>query len=114
MENRMKSLIIFFLMLFIPAVQAYDSQTEIRNLQKEIQQLRKDIRRLERRVMALEDTDSYGDNNTRWGCYMNDIRAGGLFSHAATEAEARGKILSQCTSKKGACFDNQITCSKSD
>ncbi|WP_419536860.1 hypothetical protein [Endozoicomonas sp.] len=110
----MNAFIAFLLILFTSTTFAYDTQSEIGMLRKEIQQLSKKVRYLERRVIALEGIDDTGNSNMQWGCYLNDIRAGGLFSHAATEAEARGKVLSQCTSKKGACFDNQITCSKSD
>ena len=107
----MKYLIVYSLLLG-PSIQAFDTP-EVQELRKEVQPLRKEIRRLEKRVMVLEPDTSKG-NSMQWGCYLNDIRAGGLFAPAATEAETRGKILNQCSNKNGACFTQQITCSKSD
>ncbi|KEI71091.1 hypothetical protein [Endozoicomonas elysicola] len=108
----MKYLIVLSMLLLGPGIQAFDTP-EVQELRKEVQQLRKEVRRLEKRVMALEPDTPKG-HSMQWGCYLNDIRAGGLFAHAATEAEARGKVLNQCSNKNGACFEQQITCSKSD
>lgn len=85
---------------------------EIRALTLEVRALRRDIARLEEKITAA----SWGaheppHNNKKWGCFMQDIRAGGLSATGSTRAEAMGLLLERCSEKGGACFESSARCS---
>ncbi|AJQ96225.1 hypothetical protein [Gynuella sunshinyii] len=97
---------------------------DIRELQIEVKMLRQDVQKLEalilqmqRTLNTLADDGSSSNNNNhdnQWGCYMNDLRAGGIYATGRTEAEARGKALASCTEKKGTCWDDHLKCTSSE
>ncbi len=92
----------------------------------EIQQLKRDVRILKREVRHLQEAASNGNYDShptihfgdstkgQWGCYLDDVSAGGVYGTGRSEAEARGKALAACNKKGGACFDNQLKCSRSN
>ena len=94
---------------------------------EDIQQLQHDVRILKREVHRLQDIVDSGDYDNRpqihidhhdktkgqWGCYLDDVSAGGVFGTGRSEAEAKGKTLASCKSKGGACFENLLKCSRS-
>ena len=96
----------------------------------DIHQLQHDVRVLKREVHRLQDIIASGeyDNRTeihigghdhhdstkgQWGCYLDDVSAGGVYGTGRSEAEAKGKTLATCKSKGGACFENLLKCSRS-
>ncbi|OZG74054.1 hypothetical protein BTA51_09795 [Hahella sp. CCB-MM4] len=94
------------------------TQQELRELRREVQLLRRDIARLENLVIEMHDANQPPpvdvNLNNRWGCYINDIRAGGVYGVGATEAEAKGVTLEKCSNKGGACFESNLKCSEND
>ena len=96
------------------------------NHDSEIQHLKRDVRILKKEVRRLQNIVENGDYNRRpqihvgdgnkgqWGCYLDDVSAGGVYGTGRSEAEARGKALAACNKKGGACFDNQLKCSRAD
>ncbi|WP_428240089.1 hypothetical protein [Gynuella sp.] len=100
---------------------------DVRELQIEVKMLRQDVQKLEALILKMQRTlntlaeDSNGNNSgnssnddNKWGCYMNDIRAGGIYATGRTEAEARGKALASCTDKRGTCWDDNLKCTSSE
>ncbi len=93
------------------------TQHELRELRREVELLRRDIARLENLVIQMHDSNPPPVDtnlNNRWGCYINDIRAGGIYGVGATEAEAKGVTLEKCSNKGGACFESNLKCSEND
>lgn len=88
---------------------------ELRQLKLEIRALRRDIQRLEERLIFSERAANEASHpeydDKKWGCFMQDLSAGGLFSTGSTKAEAKGRLLERCTQKKGACFEKKVECS---
>ncbi|CAH0533440.1 hypothetical protein VST7929_01308 [Vibrio stylophorae] len=85
---------------------------EIRALRAEVKQLRREVRRLERIVLNGQSLDDEDSRSNVWGCYLNDLNAGGIYGTGRTRAEAKGKTLEKCSKKEGLCFDHQIQCSQ--
>ncbi|WP_144392905.1 hypothetical protein [Pleionea sediminis] len=117
--------ILFILILAFTAITAsshsdYEStKRENRYLKKEIKELRADVRRLEGLILNLMDMVEHKPRHDRghkkqWACYMNDMRAGGIYGTGSSEAEAKGKTLQSCTKNGGVCFSSDLKCSKSD
>lgn len=115
----MKVMLPLMLLLFIGNVRANVGDTKdtsdarvLHELKNEVRLLRKDIQRLEVLILKLSMTGSAGDDNDNaWGCYLNDLNAGGVYGTGRTEAEAKGKTLEKCERKEGMCFETQLTCS---
>ncbi|MBM7071212.1 hypothetical protein JQC92_04035 [Shewanella sp. 202IG2-18] len=96
------------------------------NQDAEVQKLRHEVRMLKKEVRHLKSVIANGsydrgsniqiDDGTKgqWGCYLDDITAGGVYGTGRTEAEARGKTLAACNKKGGACFDMNVKCNRSD
>ena len=81
----------------------------ILDLKTEVRMLREEVRMLSRKIDGGR-SGRHGDH-FKWGCYINDIKAGGISGVGSTKAEAIGKVLEECTAKKGACFESNIKCS---
>jgi len=91
------------------------------DLRKEVRRLRKDIARLESLILELTEMVEHNRSErpidyyqSTWACYITDLRAGALYANGRSKVEAKGKVLKQCTDKKGACFESNIKCSRSD
>lgn len=85
---------------------------ELRELRSEVRALRRDVARLEERFTATQwgmNEDMFDDK--KWGCFMQDIKAGGLVATGSTQAEAKGLLLERCSEKGGACFASNVECS---
>ncbi|MGF1726433.1 hypothetical protein [Photobacterium nomapromontoriensis] len=115
----MKVMLPLMLLLLVGNVHAKTGDTKhfsddrvIYELKKEVRMLRKDIQRLEVLILKLSMSDSIGNvNDNAWGCYLNDLNAGGVYGTGRTEAEAKGKTLEKCKRKDGMCFETQLECS---
>ncbi|WP_221274654.1 hypothetical protein [Thaumasiovibrio subtropicus] len=94
-------------------------------LKQEVRLLRSDIAQLERLMVELIAKQGTiinlpgrpGKDDSRdniWGCYIDDLNAGGVFGTGRTEAEAKGKTLAKCKEKGGICFTTRLECSKDD
>ncbi|WP_020404963.1 hypothetical protein [Hahella ganghwensis] len=95
----------------------YGKEQELRELRKEVRLLRADIARLEDLIIEMHEARQPPVDvslNNRWGCYMNDVRAGGIYGVGATEAEAKGVTLEKCSNKGGACFESDLKCSANE
>ncbi len=96
----------------------YSHNIDSSELKNEVKQLRIDIKRLEQRIidlqLSLSNDSTHSGSKATWGCYIDDITAGGIYSNARTEAEAKGKALHKCNLKNGACWENKVKCSVSD
>lgn len=75
------------------------------HLRAEIAQLREEIRLLPQRI------NHSSSNAPKWGCYMKDMRAGGISGSGFTKSEAKGVVLEKCAAREGVCFTNDVTCS---
>ena len=81
----------------------------LNDIKKELREIRAEIRDIRR---YLEDHhDNKESENSKWGCYIKDISAGGISGTGYTKAEAIGAVLEKCTKLHGACFENNIKCS---
>ncbi|RXJ74311.1 hypothetical protein CS022_04475 [Veronia nyctiphanis] len=101
---------------FISTPSIADNSDEIFSLRQELQLLRSDILRLESKVHELEkqmkNRDKAGHKNSnKWGCYLDDLSAGGVYGTGRTEMEAKGKTLATCKEKGGTCFEMNLKCS---
>ena len=124
----MKSLNLFFAMIVTCLISIgafahqYEEQDEAdaqQDVKKELRMLRKDIRRLESIIMDLVETieDGNGSNRSdsdKWGCYLDDLTAGGLYATGRTQAEAKGKVLQHCSDKKGSCWESKVKCNQAE
>lgn len=85
------------------------SNAEVR---EEIRELKREIYYLKQRVSELEGK-SRPSSTKKWGCYLDDITAGGVYGTGNTQAEAKGKVLEKCNDKGGVCFEMSVECNKS-
>ncbi|QUM77449.1 hypothetical protein HWV00_15160 [Moritella sp. 24] len=97
------------------ASERYDD-IELYQLKKEVRMLRDDIQRLEvlilRSSKKTDKDDVIADTKSgAWGCYIKDLRAGGVYGTGQTEAEAKGKTLEKCEQKGGVCWESNLKCS---
>jgi len=86
---------------------------EVIALKVEIKMLREEIIRLGTLVESARQNDKHhgaSAQRAKWGCYINDIEAGGVYGVGHTMAEAKGQVLKKCSEKEGACFESNITC----
>ncbi|MDD1783610.1 SlyX family protein [Enterovibrio sp. ZSDZ35] len=83
-------------------------------LRQEIRELQREVRQLKKRVSALEREAGNSGNSKRWGCYLDDLKAGGLYGTGFTKAEAKGRVLEKCADKEGTCFESRVKCSTED
>lgn len=85
---------------------------ELRELKSEVRALRRDIARLEQSFAAGQwRSDETSLHDKKWGCFMQDLKAGGLVATGSTEAEAKGRLLERCTERNGSCFARNMECS---
>ncbi|MFT6984276.1 MAG: hypothetical protein ACJAT7_000062 [Psychromonas sp.] len=112
-----KAVLIIFILLSVGKVNANEicNETAVHDLKDEVRMLRKDVQRLEILILKLSHTVTDSalseDGNDVWGCYIKDIRAGGIYGTGRTEAEAKGKTLEKCTLENGVCFESGLNCS---
>ncbi|BDM63369.1 hypothetical protein NFHSH190041_08210 [Shewanella sp. NFH-SH190041] len=87
---------------------------EIAQLKQKVNTLQQDVALLRQEVLQLKNLllSQRGGNAThQWGCYLDDIRAGGVYGTGNSEAEAKGKTLAQCHKKGGVCWESSLKCS---
>ncbi|HFD4029310.1 TPA: hypothetical protein ACF3XQ_004464 [Vibrio parahaemolyticus] len=93
------------------------SKEELSALKNEVRMLRKEIQKLELMIVKLshsiDDNVLPGNQGNSWGCYLDDIKAGGVYGTGLTEAEAKGKALEKCNAKGGVCFTSSLSCIQS-
>lgn len=112
--------LLFLFIAVSQGVSAHDvassTTEELRSLREEVSLLRRDIARLEELILLgqADDFTRHGHRKSRgiWGCFMDDISAGGVYGTGTTEAEAKGKAMQDCKSKGGSCWENKLVCSK--
>ncbi|MBE8167852.1 MAG: hypothetical protein HAW66_05765 [Shewanella sp.] len=117
MKYLLSTLVVLF---FSTTIFAHPKNTdsEIHQLRQEVKQLHKQVRRLKAVIASHSfgrSEDVHQNNNRKqWGCYLDDITAGGVYGTGRSEAEARGKTLEKCKDKSGVCFDNLLKCSQAN
>ncbi|KXF82624.1 FtsB family cell division protein [Enterovibrio coralii] len=84
------------------------------SVRQEIRELQRQVKQLERRVRQLEREQGDSSISSRWGCYLDDLRAGGIYGTGYTKAEAKGRVLEKCAEKDGTCFESSVKCSTED
>ena len=91
-------------------------RAELDEIRHELRLLRSDMARMERLLLesaAYPSAESGAVPESVWGCYMKDVKAGGVYGTGLTEAEAKGRTLEQCERKDGSCFESDLKCTKS-
>lgn len=116
-----KCISILVLALLVPfgQVWAHDDgigRAEFAEIMRELVALRMEVQHL-RMLMAGEGSGAipapdYVSN--KWGCYLDDLSAGGLYSTGATEGEAKGRLLEKCKQKDGSCWAHKVVCTKEE
>lgn len=99
-----------------PAFADQDKDLRIEQLQQQVSQLKHKLHQLKQQSNNTTERQRNDINinsaRTQWGCYLDDINAGGIYGTGSTEAEAKGKTLAKCQQKKGACFEMNLKCSQ--
>lgn len=95
-----------------------DDQQDINELKREVLSLKTNLLRLETLMLdtknaVLASSMTKPSPRIQWGCYMDDISAGGVYGSGATEAEAKGKTMESCHQKDGSCWEKKMECTVS-
>lgn len=101
-------LIACLLPLSVVAQPVVVDSTELRAIHHELKRLRAQLDHIESLLNQPPPAEPVAAK--QWGCYMDDISAGGVYGVGATEAEAKGRALEQCEMKKGTCFEVKLKC----
>ena len=111
----MKYLLVLLSFLFVS--QGYSNEIDAYSfndsLKRENRELRREVQQLKKRVRDLEENAFHVSTSKRWGCYLDDMSAGGLYGTGYTQAEAKGMVLEKCNDRNGVCFETRVKCNKS-
>lgn len=115
---------LFMTVCFVISMSSFNAQaTDIDSLLSRVTQLEARVNQLEQKVLALQYSQSRSTqvieyqpraSGQVWGCYLDDLTVGGLYSTGMTQAEAKGRILQKCKQQGGTCFESRVTCNQSN